>query len=64
MVKDNAIAVINESIKRMINECMEDPDLHYDVHCPPGVIIDPEELKRLAALCSTMRRIINSAMWN
>ena len=64
MVRDVRAMIINESINRMMAEYIECPDLEYTVYGPTGEVINLEEMKKLVALNATMRRIINSAVWN
>jgi len=57
--------ITNESIRRMMDECiecMEDRD--EPVVDPVQKLVDPEDMKRLAALNNVMGRIIRSAQWN
>jgi len=61
MVKDKANEVILESIKRMVDECEECIDEAEPVRFDPiQRFVDPDDMKRLAALSSAMMRIISS----
>ena len=61
---DIRAVIVNESIRRMIDECMECPGLIVDEVDPVQKLVDPEQMKRLAALNNVMGRIIRSAQWN
>ena len=64
MVIDKRAEIINESIRRMIDKCMECPELESSLHDNVRELLEPEEMRRLAALNHAMVRIINSAHSN
>ncbi len=68
MGRNKSTEVVNESIRRMIDECMECTECMEDLDevkfDPIQELVNPKEMKRLAALNNVMVRIIDSAQWN
>ncbi len=65
MVNDKPTMIVNESIRRMMDECVESVDIQEDTRfCLMQMYINPEEIKRLAALNNVMMRIIQSVNLN
>ena len=65
MVKDKYSEIADESIKRMMSECIECMRDSGNVELDLAQrIIGPEKAKRLAAMNKVMVRIIRSAPWN
>lgn len=53
--------VVSESIRRLMNECLEEVDESRLVKLDPvQMLVDPDLIRRLAALNMAMTRIINS----
>ncbi len=68
MVIDKYTEIANESIRRMMDECIEcmgaTDELDLIKIDPIRSLVDPELMKRLAAMNKVMTRIIRSAEWN
>ena len=63
MVKDKQAVIIEESIRRLMEESLETLDgeeIELGMECPIQRIVGPEQMKRLAALNIAMSRIIKS----
>ncbi len=67
MVKDIQTEVMMEAIRRLINETIDDIDdgrIDLVADCPILKAMDPEEVRRMAALNIAMVRIIKSVELN
>lgn len=63
MVRDVQTVIVNESIRRLVDECEQCPNLDYDI-LVGHEHTNPETARRLAALSAAMQRIIYSAKLN
>lgn len=63
MEVDKHAMIVNESVRRMIDQCLECEEFKVEVD-PIQRLVDPEQMKRLAALNNVMGRIIMSVEWN
>lgn len=64
MVRDFPTQIINESIRRQINQVMNELVVEELPGCPIWHIMDPEQAKRVIAIGVVMTRITQSARWN
>lgn len=67
MVRDKQTEVMEESIRRLMEqsaEMIDDGEVELRTNCPIQMFVDPEQIKRLAALNIAMARIIESVSWN
>lgn len=65
MVTDKSAMIVNESVRRMIDECVECMENSREVTFDPiQGLVGPDRMKRLAAMNNVMMRIIQSVSWN
>jgi len=67
MVIDIPAEIVNESVRRLMVEYMEhveENDEVLPIYDPFQKLVDPEQMKKLAALNNAMSRIIRSVQLN
>ena len=52
--------VVNESVRRMVDECLKYPEIDANIDSFAYQLVNPEQVKCVIALRHVMKRIMNS----